>query len=633
MKELIKKLEEFTKKGETEYFYWKNLMAYETFLKCEELALRINDPLWVAESTKNVGRVLHRMGNYEEAKRKYLNALEILDDHKQISEKPRYLNHLANVYQYINDFDKQLECLREGLEISEEIGDNYSKAKLHISLGVYFENLGSYEKALLYMEKALDYFKSHKSDYYIGLSYNLISSVKTKLLDFSGALVYVKKAYTVAKNSNNIHSTAFSLRNFIRIYYNQGKFEDSLVYFDELLEIKDKLENKKMNCDILRIIGLVYQKFNLDEKAFISLKDALKIANDITYFHGIAKSNEFLGDLFFKNERYLESYRYYSNSLRTFQLILNSIKDPNLREDYRRLFEGLPEIIKKVDLILEKGSHNLPSKELEFFSKEAKNICIQVQQQNLDKKISKDCSDNVKKLSLNTTNDFKIREGIRNDWYNVLSKECYMKLDVETQDNLILYKLNAKKIPDDFESIIQKISKVIECEIRVKLFEGFRNYWKKNNTIKLKKINDDWVSQNFKRTYNSLKAFLEEDAFLELGSLYFILSTLIKRSNFHEIPKEFLYPFEKFQDYVGIKNMKHLVNISKFFDKKYKCGEEYHYFIKIRNKCSHGGGRIQEKRKKIEIVIEKDTFLEIENNLLNGDAFLLKSFCSLKLNI
>ncbi|KKK95758.1 hypothetical protein LCGC14_2669580, partial [marine sediment metagenome] len=137
-----------------------------------------------------------------------------------------------------------------------------------------------YEKALIYMEKPLDYFKTHKNNYELGISYNLISSVKTKLEDFSGALDNVKKAYSVAKNINDIHSTAFSLRNFIRIYYNQEKYTESKVYFDELLKIKDKLENKQMNCDILRIVGLVYQKFNQDEKASTALNDALKIAKN-----------------------------------------------------------------------------------------------------------------------------------------------------------------------------------------------------------------------------------------------------------------------------------------------------------------------------------------------------------------
>ena len=630
MKELIKELENCIRKGEIEYFNWENLVAYETFLKCEELALNINDPQKVAESTKNVGRILHRMGKYEEAKKKYLKALEILNEHRLISEKPRYLNHLASVYQFTNDFDKQSEYLRDALKISGEIGDKYTTAKVYVSLGVYNEIFGRYEKALIYMEKALDYFKTHKNNYELSMSYNLISSVKTKLRDFSGALDYVEKAYSVAKNNNDIHSTAFSLRNFIRIYYNQEKYEDCLVYFDELLKIKDKLENKQMNCDILRIVGLVYQKFNQDEKALTTLNNALKIAKSITYFHGIAKSNEFLGDLFFKNKQYLESYRYYSNSLRTFQLILNSIKDPNLKEDYKRLFEGLPEIIKKVDSILEKRSYDVPSKELEDFSKEAKNLCIQVQQQDLDENISKDCSDNVKKLYETKNLDFEIREKIREKWCNDLSKVCFMKLDQETQDYLIRYKLNAIRIPDDYKSIIIKISMAVECEIRTKLFDGFRSYWNSGMKTKLRTIRANTLDKNFTFTYNKLRSYLEEDKFLELGPLYYILSTVIKRYSFNRIPKEYTKPFEKFREYIGVKNLMFLNRITKFFEKKYKCGTNRYSFINIRNSCTHGGGRVQEKRKKMEINIGKDTFEEIENNLINEDVNLLETFCSLK---
>ncbi len=630
MKDLQKKLEACNKKGEIEYRNWENLMAYETFLKCEELALKINDPQWVVESTKNVGRILHRMGNYEEAKRKYLKALDILNELEQISEKPKILNHLANIYQYTNDFGKQCECLRNALKISEEIGDRYTKAKIFVSLGVYNEIFGRYNKALIYMEKASDYFKTHKKNYEMGISYNLISSVKTKLEDYAGALKYVKKAYSVAKNNNDIHSTAFSLRNFIRIYYNQEKYTESKVYFDELLKIKDKLENKQMNCDILRIVGLVYEKFNQDEKASTTLNEALKIAKEIKYFHGIAKSNEFLGDLFLKYKQYLESYRYYSNSLRIFQSILNSIKDPNLKEDYKRLFEGLPEVIKKVDSILEKSSYDLPSKELEDFSKEAKDICIKVQRQDLDENISKDCSDNIKKLYETKSLDFEIREKIRDEWCINLSKACFMKLDEETQDYLIRYKLNVLRIPDDYKSIISKISIAVECEIRTKLFDGFRSYWNNKMKTKLRTIRANTLDKNFTFTYNKLRSYLEEDKFLELGPLYYILSTVIKRYSFNRIPKEYTKPFEKFREYIGVKNLMFLNRITKFFEKKYKCGTNRYSFINIRNSCTHGGGRVQEKRKKMEINIGKDTFEEIENNLINQDVNLLRTFCSLE---
>lgn len=629
--DLLKQLEEHTEIGEELYFNGKNQDALDIFLKCEELGHKLDDPEWLAESIKNVGRIFHRIGKYEEAKIKYLEALKIIDENDFISKKPRYLNHLANVYQFTNEFDKQCNCLKEALKISNDLGDEYSLAKINNSIGVYFEIFGEYDKALRYMENALKYFENHGSAYTLVKSLNLISSVKTKMEDFDGALVDARRAYEIAKDTNDVYNIAYSLRNIIRIFYSQIKYEECLDYFDELLEIKDKLENKKMNCDILRVIGLVYQKLDEPKKAYTALRDSLNIAKDINYFHGIAKSNEFLGDLLFESEEYLESYRFYSNSLNVFKLILNSIKDPKLRETYTNLFERLPQIIQKVDSILELRSYELPSNELDSFTNEASNICRRVQDEDLDKNISKDCSNNVKKLNTKKNQDFEIREKIQKDWFKILSKICFMKLDKETQDYLIRYKLNVLKIPDDYKSFIRKISYAIECEIRVKIFEVFHTHWNNNIKYKLKEINNKNLHKNFIRSYNDLKAYLENDKFLELGPLYFILSTVIKRFSFNIIPKEYTKPFDEFKKFIRFENMKLLKIIIKFFDKKYKCGNEFHFFIKIRNNCSHGGGRIQEKRKKIKIKVEKDTFEEIENNLINEDINLLETFCSLKL--
>ncbi|KKK95759.1 hypothetical protein LCGC14_2669590, partial [marine sediment metagenome] len=267
-------------------------------------------------------------------------------------------------------------------------------------------------------------------------------------------------------------------------------------------------------------------------------------------------------------------------------MILKSIKDPILKEDYKRLFEGLPEIIKKVDSILEKRSYDVPSKELEDFSKEAKKLCLQVRQQYLDENISKDCSNNVKKLYKTKNLDLEIREKIREKWCNNLSKVCFMKLDQETQDYLIRYRLNAIRIPDDYKSIIIKISMAVECEIRTKLFDGFRSYWNSGMKTKLRTIRDNTLDKKFIRTYSRLRSYLEEDTFLELGPLYYILSTVIKQNSFNRVPKDYIKPFEAFRDYIGTKNLMFLNRITNFFDKKYKCGTSRHFFINIRNSCT-----------------------------------------------
>ena len=132
--ELREELEKYTKQGESSYFIGEMNAAYETFLRCEKLALVLRDSEWIAETTKNVGRILHRMGKYMEAKEKYLNALEILERINLISKKPTYLNHLANVYQFTNEFKEQYDCLQEALRISIELDNPYNIAKINISI-------------------------------------------------------------------------------------------------------------------------------------------------------------------------------------------------------------------------------------------------------------------------------------------------------------------------------------------------------------------------------------------------------------------------------------------------------------------------------------------------------------------
>ena len=627
----IEEIEKCIKEGESLYFIGEMRAAHKLFLHCEKLALELGESERIAETTKNVGRILHRMGKYLEAKEKYLNALEILESLNLISKKPTYLNHLANVYQFTNEFEKQYDCLQEALKISIDLDDQYTIAKIQNSLGVYYEILGKYQQALEYMQQALVYFSTHKNELALVKTLNLISSVKNKLGYFNEALEDAQKAYSISKRDHDNYNLAYSLSNITTIYYNQDDLEGCLKYFDELLEVKDKLENIKMGCDILRVIGLVYQELNETKKAIEAFSESLEKSKQINYYHGIAKSNELLGDLFYKSDSYLESYRYYSNSLKVFQSIFNSIKDPYLKESYKTLFERLPDIIKKVDTILSEKPYDLPSKELEEFSKEAGDLCVQLKAQNFGGSISKNCSENVKQLGSNKQKEFNIRQEIRNEWEQILSESCFMKLDGETQDILIRYKLNEKLMPEDYESIIQKIAKAVECEIRVKLFEGFYYYWNNNVKVQLKDNIKQVSDRDFEFDYNNLKNFLENNKFLELKPLYFILLNVLHRNYINRTPEEYILPFEKFREYIGINNLNILKNIMKFFNRKYKCGKKSHNFIDIRNKCSHGGGRFQEKRIMREIKIGRETFEEIQSCLINQDINLLMNFCAFEL--
>ena len=63
----INDLEKCIEDAENYYFTGDMGVAYKSFLHCEKLALEFGEHKWIAATTKDVGKILHRIGKYKEA--------------------------------------------------------------------------------------------------------------------------------------------------------------------------------------------------------------------------------------------------------------------------------------------------------------------------------------------------------------------------------------------------------------------------------------------------------------------------------------------------------------------------------------------------------------------------------------
>lgn len=626
----LEKIKEWIKIAENKYFKGEIKQAHKLFLKCEVLAKEIGNEEWIAETKKNVGRTFHRLGKYREAKVRYIEAIKIINRLNIVHKKPRYLNHLANVYQYLLEFDKDFECLIEALEISEKLDDRYLIAKIRNSLGVYYEVMGDYEKALNNLETAQKLYKDETSGFILAKLYNIIASVKTKMGENQDAMDYVEKAYKIALKNDDLSNKAYALRNKIRILYNMDEIEECMKYFDDLLLIKDQIENIQMKSDIQRVIGQIYQKRKDINKAFQNFRESLEIANGINFYHGIAKNYEYLGNLSYEIEKYLDAYMFYTKALNNFKTILNSIVDPKLKITYKKLFERLPIIIGKVDKLIENRFFEINFFDMEEISESVVNICITVHKEDIDEEIAQHCYNESKKLK-QTKNKIKEKRAMfKKEWLSILPPDCFLRLNKEAQVNLIDYKILLQEFPERNDICIQVISKAIESELKLKIIEKFRTFWIKKHTNKFI-YKEYWnLDSYFKFTFKKLIDYLDRDKFLDFRAISLILTEVFKLKNRKNIP-DYLKPFKIFKDYIKEANMSHLKKIIDFLKYEFKCGENYYDFIYIRNICSHGVGTEQEKRKSREIKLDNKLIKKIENQLIDEDIKLLYALCSLEI--
>ena len=163
--------------------------------------------------------------------------LELLDrdlDYK----KAEILNNLGISYNDMGDYGKAIECYKKALEIGKNaLGNNHPDIALYYNnLGSSYYSIGDYKRAIEYHEKALE-INNHPD---VTLSYNNLGTAYSRLGDYNKAIEYQEKALEILKNTlgDNHPDVAVSYNNIGILYHALGDYNRAIEYQEKALEIR-----------------------------------------------------------------------------------------------------------------------------------------------------------------------------------------------------------------------------------------------------------------------------------------------------------------------------------------------------------------------------------------------------------
>lgn len=169
------------------------------------------------------------------------------------------------------------------------------------------------------IDSLLNLIKTHNNDSLSLKAYNkLINIIGDKNEELT--LKLVNYALVASKKQKNEFYTAFFSSILADKYELSGNYNDALKYYEESLNIYQKLDSLKKVADIKNNIGRVYEKKSLLDKAMTYYFESLKIREKINDKKGIASSYNSIGLINY----YLGNY---VNALDNFYRSLSIIKE------------------------------------------------------------------------------------------------------------------------------------------------------------------------------------------------------------------------------------------------------------------------------------------------------------------
>ena len=201
------------------------------------------------------------------------------------------------------------------------LGDNYNVARTRLNKANLQYSGSDFSGSEISLFNALRAIKNEKKNDIVYESYNLLGILYNELGEFDKALEYHAKALSSIDDKVmpiDFQSRATSLNNLGYVYQNLNKHKQAKQYFQEGLEQKDLIKYKILLYSML-LDNLAYSKFKLNESDGVPqlFYESLKLRDSLQSTVGIILSQIHLSEYFASKNDTVKSLQYSREALAT----------------------------------------------------------------------------------------------------------------------------------------------------------------------------------------------------------------------------------------------------------------------------------------------------------------------------
>jgi len=233
--------------GEKAARLYANAEAAAHFSRAIEVAKRTNaDAEKLTRLFTRLGSVLEVSGRFEQALETYEEMQTFGREHGDRSVEMKALMAKATIYSIFSQLHNSTlseRMLIEALEISREIGDRVTQAKLNWNLMITFLFSKRLDQALEHGEVALALARESKDREQLAFVLNDSCRLYTCRGEFEKAHACIHEARELWRALDNQVMLADSLGSETEAYFNEGEYELALECCRQALEISEKIDN------------------------------------------------------------------------------------------------------------------------------------------------------------------------------------------------------------------------------------------------------------------------------------------------------------------------------------------------------------------------------------------------------
>ena len=248
---------------------------------------------WIAGIHHNLGRVAQGLREFEDARRHYQQALQLLIEFNDRYSQANTYHNLGIVAQELREFEDAHRQYQQALQLFVEFNDRHSQASTYYQLGRVAEELREFEDAHRQYQEALQLFIEFNNRHSQAHSYHQLGSVAQALREFENARRYYQQALQLKIEFNDRYSQASTYHHLGSVAQALREFEEARRHYQQALQIDFEFNDRHSQALTYGQLGLLAEAEGNPADARTSLQQALDIFVEFgdEYSAAIAQQN------------------------------------------------------------------------------------------------------------------------------------------------------------------------------------------------------------------------------------------------------------------------------------------------------------------------------------------------------
>ena len=224
--------------------------------------------------------------------------------------------NLGIAYDSLGDYQRAIEYHEKRLKFAKEIGDRAGEGAAYGNLGNAYNSLSEYQKAIEYHEKFLKIAKETGNMAGEGTAYGNLGNAYISLGDYQKAIKFHERHMKIAEEIGDSAGEGRAYANLGNVYVSMGDFQKAVEYHEKHLKIAKEIGNLAEEGAAYGNLGNDYQALTNYTKVIEYHEKHLKIAKEIGNRAGEGRAYGNLGNAYDSLGDYQKAIEYHGKHLK-----------------------------------------------------------------------------------------------------------------------------------------------------------------------------------------------------------------------------------------------------------------------------------------------------------------------------